>query len=285
MNDPLRAARGIKNGLLIAALLWLVAILSIIGLRHIVAHAATTPPLVIGHRGASTATIPESTQMAYDYAINNGAAMVEADIQWTKDGADADTVGTMIVLHDATLDRTTNCTGYTTAMLWVDMRDDCRTDIAHQPILKLTDLITFANEVDTPILFHMKVAMNTAQAKQFWKAAKLAPAGSLLAGSKSRVPGILKVKTYDAADSLHKLRYGYETAGEPSVATIKNVGPTVVADKSLSSSRVAYYRSNSITVYLQAATTETDYAAMTVKKPNGLLINDIRRYNQWLVNR
>src|SRR5207342_3563016 len=105
MPDPLSAPRGIKNAIIIVTLFWLVVILSLIGLRHAVtAHAATTPPLVIGHRGASTATIPESTKVAYEYAVNNGADMLEADIQWTKDGDDADTVGTMLVFHDATLE-------------------------------------------------------------------------------------------------------------------------------------------------------------------------------------
>jgi hypothetical protein len=35
--------------------------------------------------------------------VQNRADILDADVRWTKDGPDADSVGTMIVLHDATL--------------------------------------------------------------------------------------------------------------------------------------------------------------------------------------
>ena len=58
---------------------------------------------VIAHRGASTER-PECTLSAISRAIDVGATAVEVDIRTTKDGA-------LIVMHDATVDRTTNGTG------------------------------------------------------------------------------------------------------------------------------------------------------------------------------
>jgi glycerophosphoryl diester phosphodiesterase len=54
--------------------------------------------LNIGHRGAS-GHAPEHTLAAYDLALRQGADYIEQDLQLTKDGV-------LVVLHDATLDRT-----------------------------------------------------------------------------------------------------------------------------------------------------------------------------------
>ncbi|UUU34697.1 glycerophosphodiester phosphodiesterase [Streptomyces sp. CA-210063] len=66
------------------------------------AHAAADAenPLVVAHRGAS-AYAPENTLAAVDKADEMGFAWVENDVQRTKDGR-------LVVLHDATLARTTD---------------------------------------------------------------------------------------------------------------------------------------------------------------------------------
>ena len=56
--------------------------------------------LVIGHRGAS-AYAPENTFASFDLAIAQGADAIETDIRVTKDGV-------LVLLHDPTVDRTTN---------------------------------------------------------------------------------------------------------------------------------------------------------------------------------
>ena len=63
------------------------------------------PPVRIAHRGASGPGLaPENTLAAFEYAIQIGTDVLEADIQVTGDGE-------LVVIHDATLDRTTNGTG------------------------------------------------------------------------------------------------------------------------------------------------------------------------------
>ena len=59
--------------------------------------------LRIAHRGAS-GHCPENTRAAFLRAIELGADMVELDCQVTRDGA-------VVVIHDETLDRTTNGRG------------------------------------------------------------------------------------------------------------------------------------------------------------------------------
>ncbi|MBI2962747.1 MAG: glycerophosphodiester phosphodiesterase [Deltaproteobacteria bacterium] len=59
--------------------------------------------LRIAHRGAS-GHCPENTRVAFLRAIESGADMVELDCQRTRDGA-------LVILHDETLERTTNGRG------------------------------------------------------------------------------------------------------------------------------------------------------------------------------
>jgi glycerophosphoryl diester phosphodiesterase len=60
-------------------------------------------PLIIAHRGDSS-RCPENTLAAFASAMEAGADLVEADVQLTGDGH-------VVVIHDATVDRTTNGKG------------------------------------------------------------------------------------------------------------------------------------------------------------------------------
>jgi len=59
---------------------------------------------IYGHRG-SKGQYPENTILAFEKAIGAGVDGMEMDIHMTKDGE-------LVVIHDATLDRTTTGTGY-----------------------------------------------------------------------------------------------------------------------------------------------------------------------------
>ena len=60
-------------------------------------------PLVIAHRGNAVAA-PENTLAAYHQAYEDGAEMIETDVNISKDGH-------LVIIHDSTLNRTTNLTG------------------------------------------------------------------------------------------------------------------------------------------------------------------------------
>lgn len=68
--------------------------------RAVAALERTATPRVVAHRGAS-AYAPENTLAAADKADELGIEWVENDVQRTKDGE-------LVVLHDETLDRTTD---------------------------------------------------------------------------------------------------------------------------------------------------------------------------------
>lgn len=59
--------------------------------------------LVAGHRGVRH-TLPENTMTAFREAIRLGADMIETDVRMTRDGH-------LVIMHDETVDRTTNGSG------------------------------------------------------------------------------------------------------------------------------------------------------------------------------
>jgi glycerophosphoryl diester phosphodiesterase len=65
--------------------------------------AGRFPVVVIAHRGFSGAA-PENTLVAFSKAIETGCDMIEMDVQLSRDGE-------VVVIHDDTLDRTTNGKG------------------------------------------------------------------------------------------------------------------------------------------------------------------------------
>ena len=69
---------------------------------------------ICAHRGAN-ATHPENTIAAFKEAIRLGAQMIEFDVQLTKDHK-------LIIMHDATVDRTTNGTGKVSDLTFNEIR-------------------------------------------------------------------------------------------------------------------------------------------------------------------
>ena len=71
-------------------------------------------PMIIAHRGGSLEA-PENTLAAFRHAISVGAKYVELDVQMSSDGE-------MVVIHDDTLDRTTNGRGPVGAWTFEELR-------------------------------------------------------------------------------------------------------------------------------------------------------------------
>jgi glycerophosphoryl diester phosphodiesterase len=69
---------------------------------------------VFGHRGAS-AYAPENTMAAFELALKQGAHGIELDVQRTADGE-------VVVIHDFTLDRTSNGSGPVADKTFAELR-------------------------------------------------------------------------------------------------------------------------------------------------------------------
>jgi glycerophosphoryl diester phosphodiesterase len=77
-------------------------------------------PVNVAHRGASTLA-PENTIEAFRLAVEAGAGGLELDVHMTRDGH-------IVVIHDATVDRTTNGSGAVSEMTLTELR---RFDAGH----------------------------------------------------------------------------------------------------------------------------------------------------------
>ena len=73
-----------------------------------------TSPMVIGHRGAA-GLAPENTDAAFKVAADLGVAF-ELDVTLSADGVP-------VVIHDDSLDRTTNGAGYVDEALWANIAE------------------------------------------------------------------------------------------------------------------------------------------------------------------
>ncbi|MDX6698757.1 MAG: hypothetical protein QOE65_2154 [Solirubrobacteraceae bacterium] len=95
----------------------------------VAAAPAATPVVVHGHRGGSYAggvpAYPENTLPAFRHAADEGFVL-ELDVKLTKDRVP-------VVIHDDTLDRTTNCTGPISARTAAEIAAQCRVDVLGSP--------------------------------------------------------------------------------------------------------------------------------------------------------
>lgn len=90
-----------------------VALLLSMWLTH--AAAAERPVVSIAHRGGIVPGVPENTLAAFRRAIQHGAHVIEIDLRATKDGE-------IVVMHDETVDRTTNGRGRVTDKTWSELQ-------------------------------------------------------------------------------------------------------------------------------------------------------------------
>jgi len=103
-------------------------------------------PVVMAHRGCCMNGVggfaPENTIAAFKYAYDAGAAMFETDLRFTTDGQ-------IVIIHDATLDRTTNCSGPVSDWTLADIQNKCDAgswlgpEFAGEKVPTLQDFLSF----------------------------------------------------------------------------------------------------------------------------------------------
>lgn len=248
-----------------------------------VADADSMEEITVAHRGAATSQLGEGTLPAYSYAVKNHADMLDGDVRWTKDGPDADNLGTMVILHDATLDRITNCRGTISSWLWSSIRDRCRTKVGDQRLMRLVDLLRYGNSVGKSFALEIKVSPITdAQAKQLWNGIKNSRVQ--LQATSTQLAALDKIKKLDVADPNHRLSYALialGTNGWPSASAIKKVGTAVHAKLTIPADVARSYREAGIKVFLFTSKNDSDDARMIALHPYAVVVNDVGRFQRW----
>jgi len=259
------------------------------------AAASVLDAIVVAHRGASIpGVIPEGTPKAYSYAVYHGADWLDSDVRWTKDSNDADTVGTMVLLHNRRFDDLYNCTTsrakpwYVDQWLWSDIYNRCRTKIANQRMWRLVDLLPYAKGYGKKINVEIKPSSITwDQARQLYAAIRNYDVRVVAFHPAAEVAGspINKIRSLDFADTAHRLQYGLISHGYPtwpSVTQVKTFGNTVDVRLDIPSSVAKLYRDNGIRLNVWTLKTETDYAKAAKLLPYAVTVDDPARWNRWV---
>lgn len=117
---------------------------------YVTQYARRTPPLgktrLIAHRGGPRYA-PENTLLAFSNAIAVGADMLECDVHLTRDGE-------VVVIHDETLERTTNGTGWVMDLTLAELRS--LEAGAGERIPTLKELVALARPAGVELLVELK---------------------------------------------------------------------------------------------------------------------------------
>ena len=248
------------------------------------AQADVLDEIVVAHRAGATGKYGEGTLKSYKFSVANHADILDGDIHWTKDSPnDSDKLGTILIIHDSTLDRITNCKGKVSSWRWGSIRAKCRTDHGKQPLLRLKDLIAYGKASGKQVAIGLKNGkISNAQANDLWNTIK--SSNVQLEAPASRLAALNKVKKLDKADPKHKIKYALVATGSggwPSVSKVKSVGSYFHAGLSISSSRMKTYKNAGIKVFLFTGKTKSDYKKMAALDPYGVVVNDVAKFQAW----
>ena len=248
------------------------------------AQASILDAIVVAHRAGATTKYGEGTLKSYKFSVAHHADILDGDLHWTKDSPnDSDKLGSILVIHDSTLDRITNCKGKVSSWLWTSIRDKCRTDAGKQPLIRLKTLIAYANSAHKQVTIGLKNSTITnAQAKQLWNTIKYS--NIQLEAPSSRLTALNKVKKLDGADPRHKIKYALVSSGAggwPSVSKVKSVGTYFHAELSIPASVMRTYKNSGIRVFLWTGKTVSDYKKMAKLNPYGVVVNDVAKFQAW----
>lgn len=118
--------------------------LNISGLGDLQEYFRYTPdriPLVAGHRGGVLKGFPENALTTFEHILSIMPAFFEVDPRLTKDSM-------IVVLHDATLDRTTNGKGRLSDHTWEEVKKlklkDTEGNVTEQSVSTLEEVINWA---------------------------------------------------------------------------------------------------------------------------------------------
>lgn len=232
--------------------------------REAAQHTLPPAPTVIGHRGAVRTWMPENTLQALRFA-HGYADVLEFDLRVTADDQ-------VVLMHDARLDRTTNCTGLVSAWTLADLRAQCA--VASKPVPTLEEAAAYAASVTESVAPEIKdddiSDENLAQVLSVLQSYGLAGRTYLQSFSAS-----VLARVHAVSPSLKKVLVS-NTA--PAITTAEQVGATRVAVRmgNLSTGQVDAYQNHGLKVWTFTASDRAGLAEARAKGVNAV-VTDIPR--------
>lgn len=272
---------------------WLIALVAVLSLpiSNLEAEAASLPTL-IGHRGLAGSSqarvlLPENSVPAWTWANAHGANVLDLDMSVTEDGK-------FVAMHDATLQRTTNCSGRvierylaTVQKCWLEIpvdRDGNGNDDNtpyHPPSLE--QALTYLRTTDRWLEIELK--------GPGWTSARVRRYAQLLLayGVQSRtithsfnnaVLGYLRTvaPTYPRGSMVN-------ATPRPSVSTVLSRGGYAFLKLSVATEEyVTQLQAAGVKVLIYTLNNESDYEAALVLGAYGWVCNHVDEAGVWLVD-
>lgn len=250
-----------------------IAGLVIVPLTALSAHA---DPLVSGHRGTLVGA-PESTMPAFAYAAKNGANAIEFDVRWTSDDH-------KYVMHDATLDRTTDCTGPLEKVTHVELAA-CDAGSWFSPdytgtrVPSFRAVLAYAKtkglQVNPEVKPVRRRPLTTAQAKSYVSVVYAAGMGKKTVVSSTSTTILAKIKK---ADTKKLLRYSLISTTGVKVLPAKTVAESgkvyMPTWRQLTKAKVTAYHKAGIKLWVWPLATDADYAGALKLSPDVIVVDD-----------
>ncbi|MFD7904652.1 glycerophosphodiester phosphodiesterase [Kitasatospora sp. NPDC057904] len=229
-----------------------------------------TGPVVIGHRGAPQ-NAPENTMASFDTALRQGADWVETDVQTTRDGVP-------VLMHDPSVDRTTNgkgAIGDLTAAQIAALRVTIGPGPA-EPVPTLEQLLERMARTNATLLMEIKWQRRT---EDVVRIARLAAASGARVIMYSFSADHLRVAHAAAPGLPIVLIQGASIAENPGNLPLSGIAlDTTLA----SASRIAAERRAGHEVYVWTVDDEESWQLMTGRDADGLITDTPGPARRWL---
>jgi glycerophosphoryl diester phosphodiesterase len=196
--------------------------------------APLQPVTIVAHRGLSEG-VPENTLAAFRQSVANGVSIIELDLRVTRDGQ-------IVVLHDLTVDRTTDCSG---AVAKMNLPSIKRCDAGHgERVPTFAEVIALVQGKPVRVLADVKdgtpigpvlnairqlhaqrqVILGLRRVSQVARARAALPDTTILA----YLPAIGDAKAFaDAGAQIIRLWSDWADADPPLISRTRSLGPQV----------------------------------------------------------
>lgn len=267
-GGPTDGERSISGRACLPVLIALIGITAILVSSFAAVTAAYGAPVAGGHRGATgVAGYPEESLKATGYAKKYGAGVVEGDVEFTRDGY-------AVMLHDKTLNRTTNCTGRVADLTFAQLR----TCASHAEVPQLLFWLREAKRLGLTVNVEIRNGITAHQVAVFARTIRTeAPANVVVA---SWYPKPLD----DAKAALgSRARYApiIAATGSPfgySVAEHAKRYDVIMPDfRWMIVARVQWYHDAGVEVWGWTAKTAEDVRRMRALKLDVIIADDVRK--------
>ncbi|KQT89069.1 hypothetical protein ASG49_14650 [Marmoricola sp. Leaf446] len=222
--------------------------------------AAPLPPVpvIVGHRGDGGRTAPENT-LAAMVAGAEVADVLELDLRATSDHV-------LVLMHDTTLDRTTNCTGPVSAWTHADLTARCT--VSGEPVPTFEEVAAFVATTSLSLSPELRREATPEDLSAFVATLR---AHGLVGRTYAQSFDAATLRSLAAVDPA--VRRVFLGPGSTPVSVPRDLGATVMAVNltGLTAARVAEYQRAGMRVWPWTAVTEEQLRALRAMRVDGIV--------------